>query len=288
MQSSWMPAFSEGFYFSTCDGQTSASLERFLFHSENLGFWVRDGFCASHSALLMRRIELQFTECIGRGHIELAKVTLLLCSLLSWGPGLCAHKLCLSCWATHWVNRVWALKNRRWRHFKTGDVKAVNIFEFLFAINTPTFGLFSLFQKGMQDHLCEIELLRKYSEGSQLHETTDSSHIWEVSNRIVFIEPVLNWACYMYYLTSILTVIWGEGWNLHFTHQEVEDWKGETHLGSVVELTGLNTYFPLYCVGNVLHYYYNVWVNHWIRPNSLTCNSCLVKQLCAQFIYVLK
>lgn len=123
---------------------------------------------------------------------QLAKLTLCwprsICSPLSWGPGLCTHNLCSSCWVTHWVRRVWALENKRWRHFKVGEVKAVNIFEYLFAINSPTFGLFSLLQK---------ELLRKYS--GEFGSTSPLIH--PISENLgpsgmVFIWPVLSQTCY--------------------------------------------------------------------------------------------
>lgn len=162
-----------------------------------------------------------------------------------------------------------ALNNRRQRHLKIAEVKVVNIFKSLFAIISPN--LASLLSCKRRCRIFGVKKLsRRYSEGSQLHETliyptSENS----VSSGIVFIESVLSRNCCLHYLTSIFTIIWGGilVWNLHPTHQEVEDWNGDTCPGSEVDLTGLNitsglnVCFPLYYIGNVLHYYCNVRVN---------------------------
>lgn len=131
MQSLWMPGFSEG------DGQTASSLGRIsvTFRILRKGWHLCQPVCfthkeagaPSHSLGVVAKLTLRWPRSF--------------CSPLSWGPGLCAHNLRLSCWVTHWVRRVWALKNKRWRHFKIGEVKAVNIFEYLLAINWPLFSL---------------------------------------------------------------------------------------------------------------------------------------------------
>lgn len=63
-----------------------------------------------------------------------------------------------------------ALKNRRQRHLKIGEVKVVNIFKSLFAILSPN--LASLLSCKRRCRIFRVKKLsRRYSEGSQLQET---------------------------------------------------------------------------------------------------------------------
>lgn len=71
-----------------------------------------------------------------------------------------------------------ALKNRRQSHLKIGEVKVVNIFKCLFAIISPNLA-FLLSCKKRYRIFGVRKLSRRYSEGSQLHDTTDLSHIGE-------------------------------------------------------------------------------------------------------------
>lgn len=186
----------------------------FVLNSENLGFWVRDGIYASLSAFLMRRLEPHEVECINQGHVVCQGH----CSPVSWGLGLCAHELCLSCWVTHWVGRVWALKNKRWRHFRMGEVRQLTFFEYLFAINIPIFQpLFSLSKEDAES------LVGKSSWGSRVRDPSSVSMsppihpISEklVSSGMVFTESVLSWTFTCYCLSNILPTTWGDGWNPH-------------------------------------------------------------------------
>ena len=111
--------------------------------------------------------------------------------------------------------------------------------------------------------------MRKYGEGSQhcLHESTDSSHVWEfISSEVVYGEPILSWT-----FIDLFILLW-----LHRQHVEVPRLGVKSELQLPVYTTATAIPDPS-CIWDLYHGSRDVGsLAHWGRPGIEPASSWIL------------